>query len=123
MPSDEFPQSSIEKLTNAIQNLDHKVTQLTLRLTGDSSLQTTGLIHDVQETRAKIDLVRESTTDHGHRLDAIENQNHEQAGMLDDLKFLRALTNKTWKVMGILIAGGVLHPLAVAWIQKIFGGK
>ncbi len=116
-------ESEIAKLTSAIVNLDSKVTQLTLRLTGDSSLQTTGLIHEVSESRKSLVELSDDAKDQRHRLETIERQNAEQAGMLDDLRFLRALTDKVWKIAGILIAGGVLHPVVVALIQHAVSGS
>lgn len=133
--------SAIRRLTIAITALDGKIAKLTARLTGDESLQSKGLIHEVSETRrdlhalsnrlegavkgisqtylADFEGMKEIAGDHKGRLDAIERQNASQAGLLDDLRFVRTLTDKGWKIFGFFVVGGGLMPLITALWTKL----
>jgi hypothetical protein len=112
---------AIDKLTNAITSLDTKVDRLTARLTGDAALQTNGLIGDLAEVRKELNAVHELERNSRDRLEAIEKQNAEQAGLLEDLRTIRILTDNAWKVVGLFIGAGLLNPLITAWFTHFFG--
>lgn len=116
---------ALEKLTEAISALDNKVTQLTLRLTGDANLQTRGLIDDVKQIRTDVNTLLEHSQSHTSKITALEKQNTDQAGLLDDLKFVRICTDKFWKIATLFILGGVLNPFlggaVKAVVKALFG--
>lgn len=114
---------AFEKLTEAISALDNKVTQLTLRLTGDANLQTRGLIDDVHQIRTNVNTLLEHDSSHGTKIAALEKQNVDQAGLLEDLKFVRLCTDKFWKIATLFILGGVLNPVFAGAVKAIFGWK
>ena len=141
--SSKVSETAIAKLTNAIASLDAQVVRLTARLTGDETLQTTGLIHEVGQIKTgltafsdRVEASLKSMADtyladfhetrrvdgaQDGRLDVLEKQNEGQAGLLSDLDFLRKLTDKGWKIATLFILGGCLMPLFTALWTKWIG--
>lgn len=120
----------IRKLTDAVLGLDNKVTQLTLRLTGDSAMQTRGLIHDVADTREdvknlwlELQAVKDSFQEQANKVAGLEAQNADQADLLKDLRFVSALTDRVWKIVALLLGGGIATPILANWFRGLAGGK
>lgn len=131
------------RLTSSIGRLEDQISRLTARLAGDEKLQSPGLIHEVADIRASIDRSQSdfnsALVDFRKALDAavsafketsgkldsrtkiLEDDKSAQSSLIADLRFVRVLTDKFWKVACLFVAGGCINPLIYHFISKAFG--
>jgi hypothetical protein len=111
MKSPAVTSRDIKLLTDSVADVDLKVTKISTRLIGDDQMGTKGLIHEVSEAGETLRETRAVVFKQGDRLKEVEDSTRAQAEIFEDLRLVRLMANKFWKLAALFIAGGLLNPL------------